>query len=78
MNPYYKSKDDCENPDEIDHEEAEAMKSGDTLMEKAGHILHTIKNLKNYVKTVKTVNESLIDQVENAREKEARSDEEYQ
>lgn len=46
------------------------MKSGDKLMEKAGHILHTIKNLKNYVKTVKNVNESLIDQVESFREKE--------
>lgn len=44
------------------------MKSGDKLMEKAGHILHTIKNLKNYVKTVKNVNESLIDQVETFKE----------
>lgn len=51
------------------------MRSGDLLMEKAGHILHTIKNLKNYVKTVKSVNESLIDQVENFREKDPRRSE---
>lgn len=54
--------------DAIDEEEERAMKSGDRLMEKAGHILHTIKNLKNYVKTVKNVNEDLIDQVENFKE----------
>ena len=52
------------------------MNSGDMLMEKAGHILHTIKNLKNYVKTVKNVNESLIDQVQSFREKDSKFEDE--